>query len=113
MKASAVMNSMPKTPGQTDVVRRDLARLREVTGQVMGSVFFGTLLKSMRESELKGAYGHGGRGEEVFMGQLHGVLAERMGAARDQGVGAALYQRMERQQQLISRPPANILETRV
>jgi hypothetical protein len=81
---------------------RDLDRLREVTGKVVGSVFFGTLLKTMRESELKGAYGHGGRGEEIFSAQLHGILAERMGARLQPGLGNAVYDRLQRQQRGIS-----------
>jgi Rod binding domain-containing protein len=83
-------------------VQRDLAQLRQATGQVVGSVFFGTLMKTMRDSELKGKYGHGGRGEEVFSAQLHGVLAERMGEASSGGVSTALYKHLERQQRLIS-----------
>ena len=82
--------------------KRDLDRLREVVGQVVGSVFYGTLLKTMRESELKGPFGHGGRGEEVFAAQLHGIMAENMGMAMKGGLGDVLYKSMERQQRLIS-----------
>ena len=80
----------------------DLQRLREVTGRVVGSVFFGTLLKTMRESELKGPFGHGGRGEQVFAAQLHGILAERMGETMRGGLDEVLYRSLERQQRLIS-----------
>ncbi len=84
-------------------VTRDLKRLRETTGQVIGSVFFGTLLKTMRESKLQGPYGHGGRGEQVFAAQLHGLLAERMGRGMTKGLGETIYRSLERQQTLISR----------
>ncbi len=84
-------------------VTRDLKRLRETTGQVIGSVFFGTLLKTMRESKLQGPYGHGGRGEQVFAAQLHGLLAERMGRGMTNGLGETIYRSLERQQTLISR----------
>lgn len=79
-----------------------LTRLRGATGKVVGSLFYGTLLKRMRESEMKGAYGHGGRGEEVFSAQLHGILAERAGAATKNGLGDTLYRTLERQTQRIS-----------
>ncbi len=85
-----------------DPVERDLRQLRQATGQIVGSVFFGTLLKTMRESELNGPFGHGGRGEEVFAGQLHGIWAERMGETSNNGVSNALYRRLERQQRLLS-----------
>jgi len=83
-------------------VERDLERLREVTGQVIGSVFFGTLLRSMRESTLKGPYGHGGRGEEVFASQLHGIYAEQVGTSVRSGVSETIYRRLEHQQELYS-----------
>jgi len=84
------------------LVQGDLQRLKEATGQIVGSVFYGTLLKSMRDSELKGAYGHGGRGEEVFAAQLHGMWAERMGEASNGGLTDVLYRRLEHQQRLMS-----------
>lgn len=90
-----------------DAVRRDLRQLREVVGRVVGSVFYGTLLKTVRESKLKGPYGHGGRGEEVFAAQLHEVLAERAGTATRRGVEEALYGRLERQQTIISKHRAD------
>ena len=83
-------------------VQGDLRRLREVTGKVAGSVFYGTLLKTMRDSNLKGVYGHGGRGEEIFAAQLHGILAERLGTATGRGLGDALYDALAGQERLIS-----------
>jgi Rod binding domain-containing protein len=96
--------------GKPDV-RNDprLKPLREVAGQVMGSVFFGTLLKTLRESPLKGTYGHGGQGEEIFQAQLHQVFAERAGAARNNGLTDALVSRLAPQQLRMeaSRPQAD------
>jgi len=93
------VNAMSSTP---KAVGRDLERLRETSGKVVGSFFFGTLLKSMRESKLKGPFGHGGRGEEVFTGQLHGLLAERMGESLRHGPQEALFRGLSRQQGLIT-----------
>ncbi len=87
---------------QGNAVERDVERLRDATGQVVGSVFFGTLLKTMRESKLQGPYGHGGRGEEVFAAQLHGMWAEQMGQASTSGASQALFHRLEKQQVLFS-----------
>lgn len=92
---------------------KELDRLRETTGQIVGSLFYGTLLKSMRDSELKGEYGHGGRGEEVFSAQLHGVFAERLGAASSRhGLADVLYGAFEKQTELISQA-RNASEPRV
>lgn len=81
----------------TDQVRR----VKETTGRVIGSVFFGTLLKAMRESSLKGEYGHGGRGEEVFTAQLHGLIAEELGMTIQRGPMAAISRQFSRQAELM------------
>jgi hypothetical protein len=81
----------------------DLERLRKTAGEVVGSSFFGTLLKMMRNDPFKGKYGHGGRGEEAFAGQLHGVIAERLGTAIQRGPGEAVYQHLAKQQERASR----------
>lgn len=77
-------------------------KLREATRQLVGSVFYGTLLKNMRASSLRGEIGHGGRGEEVFGAQLDGVLAERAGMATRGGLADHLYKHLEHQQKLIN-----------
>ena len=77
-------------------------RLREVAGQVAGKVFFGTLLAAMRDSTIKGEYGHGGRGEEAFSAQFHEILAERMGQADAHGLTDALVKRFEKQTRLMA-----------
>lgn len=84
-------------------VQGELARLDEVIGKVIGSVFFGTLLRSMRQSEMKGAYGHGGRGEDVFSGQLHEIYAEQAGQSMRGGLKEVLLERFSRQQELMAR----------
>jgi len=94
--------AVSRTPERLPRVERDLARLRKVTGQVIGSVFFGTLLRTMRESTLTGPYGHGGRGEEVFASQLHDIYAEQVGTSVRNGVSQTVYKRLEHQQELYS-----------
>ena len=86
-------------------------RLKEVTGQVLGSVFFGTLLRIMRETDLKGMYGHGGRGEEVFSAQLHGILAERMGSTLRTPLSEAIHRSLEGQQQRINQQRSALRES--
>lgn len=70
-----------------------LKALRDVAGQVVGSVFYGQLLRNLRDSSLKGQYGHGGRGEEVFQAQMDQFLAEEAGQARGFDLAEAIYQR--------------------
>jgi hypothetical protein len=76
-------------------------KLREVAGKTVGSAFYGTIFQMMRESPFKSKFGNGGRGEEVFSAQLHGVLAERLGESKQSNLSEVLYRRLEKQQQLI------------
>jgi hypothetical protein len=95
------VTSVNTVTSATTAPYRDLDRLRETTGQIVGSIFFGTLLKTLRDSKLQGPFGHGGRGEEVFEAQLHGVLAERMGTRMQESLNDALFRQLEKQQRLI------------
>lgn len=80
---------------------RGVAELRAVAGGVVGTVFFGTLLRNLRSSTLQGEYGHGGRGEEVFQAQLDQLLAERSGRTGRFGLADAIVDRLEGQQRAI------------
>lgn len=105
MSVEAIKADAPMAPA----TKADLSQLRETAGQAVGAFFYGTLLRSMRESSFKGEYGHGGRGEEVFSAQLHDQLAERLGAAPGSGLGEIIFRSLEHQQRLFSeqRPPVS------
>lgn len=68
--------------------------LRQAVDELVGSVFFGEIFRALRNSRLQGPYGHGGRGEEIFSAQLHGILAERMGHGARLGINDSLYRRL-------------------
>jgi hypothetical protein len=73
-----------------------LRELRTAVNEVVGSVFFAPLLRCMRNSPLKGTYGHGGRGEEVFQAQLDQILAERAGQAANNSLNRTIFDRLSR-----------------
>ncbi len=100
------VNSLTTTASTSDRTTKALQELKDTAGQVVGSLFYGTLLQQMRESNLKGDYGHGGRGEEAFAGQLHGMLAEKIGKSDNNPLGQAIYESMKRQQTNINRGQA-------
>jgi len=54
------------------------SELRTAFDSFVGEVFYGQMLKAMRETTGKPAYFHGGRGEEVFREQLDQTLAQEM-----------------------------------
>ncbi len=96
-------------PGKA-VESPELKELRDTAEHLVGNVFYGTLLKAMRESSMQGKYGHGGRGEEVFNAQLDQVLAERMGKASHGGLADSIYKTMKKQQESFHQSPAKATE---
>lgn len=95
------MNIEP-TSKASSIEAADLQRLRDTAGEAMGNVFFGTMLSAMRSTTLKGEYGHGGRGEEVFSAQLDGILAQQMGKSSQLDLGELVFKAYEKQQRLMS-----------
>jgi hypothetical protein len=67
--------------------------LREQFTQFVGEVFFGQMIKAMRATTGKPAYFHGGRGEEVFQGQLDQKLAEHLTEASAQRFAEPMFER--------------------
>ncbi len=51
---------------------------RKAFDSFVGEVFFGQMLRSMRNTVGRPAYFHGGRAEEIFRQQLDQVLAEKL-----------------------------------
>lgn len=82
------------TSTSTSTTRDPLSKLRDAIDQAVGSIFYGTLLKTMRESPLKGTIGHGGRGEEVFQNQLDQLFVERAGNARSYDLNDTIFERL-------------------
>jgi hypothetical protein len=70
--------------------------VRARVGEFVGSIFYGTLLREAQKSSLKGKYLHGGRGEEVFKGQLNEELARKLGRAQNNPVTDRLAREIER-----------------
>ncbi|HEY3242051.1 MAG TPA: hypothetical protein VGM03_01760 [Phycisphaerae bacterium] len=98
MQTEIVQNgNLAAAPGD-----KSLKALRAHVDKVVGSVFYGNLLKTMRPDPLKGKFGHGGRGEEVFSAQLDQVLAERAGQARHYSLNEALFEHLAKQQARMS-----------
>jgi len=70
----------PLKPGAASSAQQ-IAEAREVRDTFrtfIGESFFGQMLKSMRSTQGKPAYFHGGHAEEVFRGQLDQTLAQEM-----------------------------------
>ena len=93
MSTPGTVNSISPT---ADPAARRVDELRGTAGRIVGSIFYGTLLRIQRESSLKGPYGHGGRGEEVFRAQLDQIFAEQAGRARASDLTDTIVSRYEK-----------------
>ncbi len=76
-----------KTPAEK------IAELHDRFTQFVGETFYGQMLKSMQATVGKPAYFDGGRGEEVFRGQLNQTLAEHMSKAAADRFADPLFHR--------------------
>ncbi|MFQ5502219.1 MAG: hypothetical protein ACE5EQ_07940 [Phycisphaerae bacterium] len=80
------------------------SELRRNVGEFVGNAFYGTLLREMQDSKIKGKYFHGGRGEEIFQSQLNMEMSKRMGQASNDPIANKMYDAFARR--LGSRQPA-------
>jgi len=78
----------PTPPGQDAKSQA----LRRNFNDFVGQTLFGEMLKSMRKSQHKAAYFHGGRAEEVFQQQLDQVLTEKLSQASADKIAGPMYE---------------------
>jgi peptidoglycan hydrolase FlgJ len=67
------------------------AEVRKTFDSVLGELLFGQMLKSMRKTQGKPAYFHGGQAEEIFTQQLDQVLAQKMSETSADQFVAPMY----------------------
>lgn len=93
------MDAMAPTTATTNPggPSRQDAQLRGIVNEVVGVTFFGPMLKTAHNSVLKGKYGHGGRGEEVFQSQLDMEFARSIGHGVRTDLAESLYRKLTRQ----------------
>ncbi|MGL6225439.1 MAG: rod-binding protein [Thermoguttaceae bacterium] len=69
---------------------------RKVFHQFAGQTLYGQMLKSMRETQQKPAFFHGGRAEEIFQGQLDQVIVEKMTNATSDTLSDTMFRLMKK-----------------
>ncbi len=84
------MDTISPTAATSANTQQRNAKLRQMVNDFVGVTFFEPMLKTAHNSVLKGKYGHGGRGEEIFQGQLDAELAKDIG----RGVRTSLADRL-------------------
>jgi hypothetical protein len=88
--AEPVEESIEETPAANDE-----KRFRELLHQFVGQTLFGQMLKSMRATQEKNPYFHGGRAEEIFQGQLDMELTDSMTKATSKTLSEPMYKLMK------------------
>ena len=99
---TAAMTQLGTTTTATATSAAD-EKLRDASARLVGNVFYGTLLRQMRDSSLNGKYGHGGRGEEAFQAQLDQHFAEEAGKAGQNSLTEAIFRQFRDQAQAVER----------
>lgn len=93
------MDAISATTPTPTIAERSQQReqLRQIVNEVVGVTFFAPMLKTAHNSVLKGKYGHGGRGEEVFQSQLDMEFARSVGRGVKTDLAESLYRKLTRQ----------------
>ena len=87
---------------------KEAKEVRDAFRMFVGESFFGQLMKSMRSTQGKPAYFHGGQAEEVFRGQLDQSLAQEMTAASADKIADPMFrQQFPQQAELLRREAQN------
>jgi len=117
---------MKINPSQLDLIKplrtgapsaeQQLGNAKEVQEKFrtfIGEAFFGQMMKSMRSTQGKPAYFHGGHAEEVFRGQLDQTLAQEMTKASADTIADPMFrqafpQQADLLQQATQQPQASL-----
>jgi Rod binding domain-containing protein len=84
----------PAAPAQPQALAAGAAgdaRLHQAFNDFVGETFYSQMLQSLRKSVGKSSRFHGGRGEEVFTGQLDQVLAQKLAKTNGDKLSGAMY----------------------
>jgi hypothetical protein len=90
--AAAVKGPSSGLTSQAPAKANQPEELKDAFGDFVGNTFYGQLIASMRKTVDKPAYFHGGRGEEVFQGQLDQMLAENLSNATQEQFAGPMFE---------------------
>ena len=89
-------------PSSADQQLTEAKEVRQAFRSFVGEAFFRQMLKSMRSTQEKPAYFHGGQAEEVFRSQLDQALAEEMTKSSADKIADPMFrQQFPRQAELL------------
>lgn len=92
------VKSLRPGPASAQAQRDAAEEVQKTFRKFVGEAFFGQMLKSMRSTQGKPAYFHGGHAEEVFQGQLDQILSEEMTEASADKIADPMFRQQFPQQ---------------
>jgi Rod binding domain-containing protein len=82
----------PKTETPAEA---DDKQFREVLHQFIGQTLFGQMLKSMRDTQEKNPFFHGGQAEEIYQSMLDMTLTDQMTKSTAKTLSEPMYKLMK------------------
>lgn len=95
----AASNDVTSLLGSARSEGSDDQDMRSLYRQIAGNLFYGTLMRQIRDSAFKSDLFHGGRGEDVFSGQLHQQYIDTIAGSSQQDVTAEIADAIMRRMQ--------------
>ena len=88
----SAIDKTPEAPNASQSKNDD--EFRRVFHQFVGTTLYGQMLKSMRATQEKNPYFHGGRAEEIFQSQLDEKLVDKLSEAGSRTVSDPMFKLM-------------------
>ena len=84
-----------KTPEAPDAAKsKNDDEFRKVFHQFVGTTLYGQMLKSMRATQEKNPYFHGGKSEEIFQSMLDEKLVDQLAESSSRTVSEPMFKLM-------------------
>jgi Rod binding domain-containing protein len=84
-----------KKPVEEPIVDDNEKQFREVLHQFIGQTLFGQMLKSMRSTQEKNPYFHGGQSEEIYQSLLDMELTDQLTKSSSRSISEPMYKLMK------------------
>ena len=93
--STATRFDMVKKPVEEPVIDDNEKQFREVLHQFIGQTLFGQMLKSMRSTQEKNPFFHGGQSEEIYQSLLDMELTDQLTKSSSRTISEPMYKLMK------------------
>jgi hypothetical protein len=92
---TATRFDVPEQPQTESLADAQDKQFRELVHQFIGQTLFGQMLKSMRATQEKNPFFHGGQSEEIYQSLLDMELTDQMTKASSKTISEPMYKLMK------------------